>query len=39
MFCILNYNFCYTLHSDIKFAVNLDENLKFRIQSVINNII
>ena len=23
-FCTLNYNICYTLHPDIKFAVNLD---------------
>ena len=23
-FCTINYNICYTLHPDIKFAVNLD---------------
>ena len=23
-FCFLNYDLCYTLHSDIKFAINLD---------------
>ena len=30
---------CYTLHHTIKFAVNLDENLKFRVQSVMRSII
>ena len=24
MFCTLNYNFCYILHFNIKFYVNLD---------------
>ena len=23
-FCIINYNSCYTLHPNIKFAINLD---------------
>ena len=31
-FCTLNYDFYYTLHPDIKFTINLDENLKFRLQ-------
>ena len=35
MFCILNYDFCYTLHIDVNFAINLDGNLKFRMLSVI----
>ena len=39
MFCTLNYDICYTLHSYVKFSINLDENLKFRIQSVIKNIV
>ena len=38
-FCTLNYNSCYTLHHDVKFSVNLDGNSKFRMQSVIRNII
>ena len=25
-FCTLNNNICYTLHPNVKFAVNLDEN-------------
>ena len=39
MFCTLNYDSCYTLHPDIKFVVNLDENIKFRVQSIIKSII
>ena len=39
MFCTLNYNSCYTLHPAIKFAVNVDENSKFRMQSVIRSIV
>ena len=31
MFCILNYDHCYILHLDVKFAVNLDENSKFMV--------
>ena len=30
-FCTLNYDFCYTLHLDDKFSVNLDGNPKFRV--------
>ena len=37
MFCIINYEHCYTLHPDVKFAVNFDENSKFKMQSVIRN--
>ena len=29
MFCTLNYNYCYTLYLDVKFAVNLDGNIMF----------
>ena len=38
-FCILNYDLCYTLHNDIKFVVNLDENLKLMGQSVMRSIV
>ena len=38
-FWSLNYDSCYTLHPTIKFAVNFDENLKFKMQSVIKNIV
>ena len=38
MFCTLNYDFCYSLHPDVKF-VNLDGILKFKVQSVINSIV
>ena len=30
MFCTLNYDSCYTLHHAVKFAINLDGNIKFR---------
>ena len=30
-FCTLNYDFSYTLHPNVKFAVNLDGNPKFRV--------
>ena len=35
MFCTLNYDPCYILLSNVKFAVNLDGNLKIMVQSVI----
>ena len=38
-FCTLNYNSCYTLHPYVKFAVNLDGNLKFTVQSVVESIV
>ena len=31
MFCTLNYDSCYTLHHAVKFAINLDGNIKFRV--------
>ena len=31
----VNYDLCYTLHLNIKFDVNLDRNLKFKVQIVI----
>ena len=34
MFCTINYKSCYTLHPTVKFAINLNENSKFRVQSV-----
>ena len=27
IFCILNYNPCYTLHPNVKFAINLDRKV------------
>ena len=39
MFCILNYDICYSLHLDVKFAVSLDRDLKFKVQSVIRSIV
>ena len=38
-FCTLNYDSCYTLQADVKFAVNFDGNPNFRVQSVIENIV
>ena len=38
-FCTLNYDSCYTLQVDVKFAVNFDGNPKFMVQSVIKNIV
>ena len=38
-FCTLNYDSCYTLQDDVKLAFNFDGNPKFRVQSVINNIV
>ena len=38
-FCTLNYDPYYTLYPDIKFAVNLDGNSKFKEQSVIRSIV
>ena len=35
----LNYTSCYTLHPVVKFIVNLDENSKFRVKSVIKSIV
>jgi len=37
--CTLNYNSCYILHPAVKFAINLDENSKFTVQSVIKSIV
>ena len=37
-FCTLKYDSCYTLDPNVKFAVNLDGNLKFKVQSVIKSI-
>ena len=39
MFCTPNYELCYTLHLDVKFAINLDENSKFRMQNIIMSIV
>ena len=39
MFCTLNYDSYYTLHPDVKFAIHLDGNIKFRAQSVIKSIV
>ena len=38
-FTTLNYILNYTLHPEIKFVVNLDRNLKFRMQNVIGSIV
>ena len=37
--CTINYKSCYTLHLDVKLVVNLGKNIKFRVQSVIKNIV
>ena len=39
MFCALNYDICYILHTDIKFSVNLDGNSKINEQIVIKSIV
>ena len=36
---ILNYDICYTSHPDFNFAIYLDENPSFRVQSVIGSIV
>ena len=38
-FCTLSYGSCYTLHHNVKFAVNLDGNINLRMQTVIKNIV
>ena len=39
MFCALNYDICYILHTHIKFSVNLDGNSKINEQIVIKSIV
>ena len=39
MFCTLNYDHCYILHPNVKFAINLDENSKCKVQSIIKSIV
>ena len=38
-FYILNYDICYTSHPEINFAINLDENPSFMVQSVMGSIV
>ena len=38
-FCTLSNNICYILHPNVKFAIDLAENSKLRVQSVIMSIV